>query len=236
MEKHVKEINADQFKRVFVVSDLHGQIDALTNALATVNFNEDEDLLVLHSDFIDRGEKSIKAFHLINKKWVEATRGNHEQFAIDGSFDSYLGRVHINNGGEWFYKYDEDSRYIVARELEALPLVLEVSFKGKKYGFVHADVIGNDWQAFKDLIRSHPNSRVETGNPLFHILNDRNRFNSHFKHGNENAIKYINGVDQVYLGHNIVHSHQKVENLNYIDTGAYKHERGGYLSLIELGV
>lgn len=235
MEKHVKEINADQFKRVFVVSDVHGQIEALNKALAAVNFNEDEDLLILHSDFIDRGEQSIKAFHLINKKWVEATRGNHEQLAIDGAFDSYLGRVHVNNGGEWFYKYDEDSRYIVARELETLPLVLEVTFKGKKYGFVHADLIGDDWEDFKNIIRSHPNSQVETGNPLYHILNDRNRFNLHFKHHNTDVFQHVDGVDQIYFGHNVVHSHQKVHNLNFIDTGAYKHQHGGYLSLIEIG-
>lgn len=236
MDKHVKEINADGFKRSFVVSDLHGQIDQLKKALDAVNFNKEEDLLILHSDFIDRGERSLEAFHLINKDWVRAIRGNHEQLSVDGAFDHYLGRVHINEGGSWFYKLDEDSRYIIAREFEALPLVLEVTFKGKKYGFVHADVIGNDWEEFKTLIRSHPNSRIENGNPLFHILNDRDRFESHFKHGKEDAIQYINGVDQVYLGHNVVHSHQKVQNLNYIDTGAYKHERGGYLSLIELGV
>lgn len=235
MEKHVKEINADHFKRAFVVSDLHAQLDQLNSALEAVNFNKEEDLLILHADFIDRGEKSIQAFHLINKPWVQATKGNHEQFAIDGAFDSYLGRIHSNNGGEWFYKYDEDSRYIVARELEALPVVLEVSFKGKKYGFVHADVIGNDWEQFKALIRNHPNSRVEEGNPLYHALNSRDRFNSYFKHGNTDAISYINGVDQVYLGHNIVHSHQKVHNVNFIDTGAFQHGRGGHLTLIELG-
>lgn len=236
MEKHVKEFNADQFKRLFTVSDLHGQIDQLKAALEAVNFNEDEDLLVLHADFIDRGDKSIQAFHLINKKWVVATRGNHEQLAVDGSFDSYLARQHINNGGEWFYKYDEDSRYIVARELEALPVVLEVTFKGKKYGFVHADVVGNDWDAFKQLVREHPNSRIEPNNILWAALNNRDRFNSYFKHGNEDAIEYVNGVDQVYLGHNVVHSHQKLHNVNYIDTGAYRSDKGGYLTLLELGV
>lgn len=72
-------------------------------ALKNVNFSEDEDLLILCGDLIDRGPKSLECLSLIEKHWVEYVVGNHEQMFVsymacsgdvfDRSFDS--------NGGDW---------------------------------------------------------------------------------------------------------------------------------------
>ena len=39
----------------------------------------------------------------------------------------------------------------IGRRLNQLPIILEVNYRGKKFGFVHADVPVEDWELLKEM-------------------------------------------------------------------------------------
>ena len=51
--------------RAIVVSDIHGDYEALINYLTSVNFNEDEDMLITLGDNFDRGTGNLELYHFL---------------------------------------------------------------------------------------------------------------------------------------------------------------------------
>ena len=68
----------------YVISDIHGQYDALMEMMTLIQFSEEDELYIL-GDVIDRGPKSIECM-----KWIRAQDnvltllGNHELLFYDG--------------------------------------------------------------------------------------------------------------------------------------------------------
>ncbi len=78
-----QNINGADYRRIFVVGDIHGCLDMLNEKLLSVDFDESKDLLISVGDLIDRGEQNVECLDLITYPWFRAVRGNHEQMAID---------------------------------------------------------------------------------------------------------------------------------------------------------
>ncbi|MBQ3061782.1 MAG: metallophosphoesterase [Lachnospiraceae bacterium] len=82
----------------YVISDIHGQIDAFMSMLTQIDFTENDEMYIL-GDVIDRGPKSIECI-----KWIMARDniltllGNHELILYDG---------YINNAPAFYHSLTE---------------------------------------------------------------------------------------------------------------------------------
>jgi hypothetical protein len=89
MESKLFEISAQNYKRIAIVGDIHGDYRALSALLKIINTTED--LLVFLGDYADRGSfgvESIREINSLTKAYpqnVIALKGNHEDFSEDGT-------------------------------------------------------------------------------------------------------------------------------------------------------
>jgi serine/threonine protein phosphatase 1 len=74
-------------KRTLVISDIHGCLDQLNDLITMVQFNHQEDTLILLGDYVDRGPKSKdvveQVMYMVQELGVIALRGNHDQRFVD---------------------------------------------------------------------------------------------------------------------------------------------------------
>ena len=74
----------EEYKNVYVMSDLHGQYDAFLRMLWKIRFHPDRDLLILAGDLIDCGPDSCSMLEYARlEPSVLVLRGNHEQDLIN---------------------------------------------------------------------------------------------------------------------------------------------------------
>ena len=98
-------------KKIFCVSDTHGNYNALKDSLNNVSYEpSDENLLIIDGDLFDRGKQSLEIYNYIKSLGDKAIviRGNHETFlqellegkncsfnfihnGLDKTIDSFLG-------------------------------------------------------------------------------------------------------------------------------------------------
>ena len=64
----IEKINENDYNKIFVVSDLHGQYDLFLKLLEKINLRR-EDLLVIMGDICDRGEKLYEMYENA-KTWI----------------------------------------------------------------------------------------------------------------------------------------------------------------------
>ena len=86
-------------QRFVVVSDVHSHYTPLKNALAEVNFDPDNDILISAGDLLDRGSETIETikFILSLPKCV-IVRGNHDILMQD-LLDRGYSRSHDKHNG-----------------------------------------------------------------------------------------------------------------------------------------
>ncbi|MCK8824959.1 metallophosphoesterase family protein [Fuchsiella alkaliacetigena] len=146
--------NINRKGRLLSIGDIHGNFTALIKLLSQVNFNPFFDKLIIHGDFIDRGENSRKVVKFLKRlsmfKSVQVLKGNHEQLAInfldrkdlDGSdFLDYGGDKTAQSYGQQVRTFDQAMKLLNHQEFvqdvnwfKTLPTKLET----EKYIFVHA--------------------------------------------------------------------------------------------------
>lgn len=207
----IEHLEVDSDVGVFVVGDIHGEYTQLIGKLKDIGFNFESDLLIAVGDLVDRGSENEKCINLLNEKWFKSIRGNHEQFCIDGFQDSSIAFYHRmkNNGGAWFYNHQEDIQSAIVNKLNKLPVLLEIKYKNKKYGFIHADVPVQDWDLLKEMLM---NGDILNERPIVdHCLWSRNIVN--LDHVD------IYGIDNVFLGHTVLENIKQVGNCTFLDTG-----------------
>ena len=156
-------------KRIFVVSDLHGQFVMMQLLLDKIGFNDNDELYIL-GDIMDRGPNSIGIYYFLKEMDnIHLIKGNHEMMMYDSmvaalkynDLDSERSnpyRLWKQNGGnktvdsirEYLQKdcssYSEyfDNKQTFIKELlefiESLPQYVELDMNGKHYVLVHAGV------------------------------------------------------------------------------------------------
>jgi serine/threonine protein phosphatase 1 len=89
--------------RTLAISDIHGCYDEFNALLRKVEYNPNEDKLILLGDYVDRGFKSkdvlgqVKQLH---EEWgVIVLRGNHDQMMLDAFNKEDEDGLWLNNGG-----------------------------------------------------------------------------------------------------------------------------------------
>ena len=139
-----------QYRRVLAIGDMHGKFTRLLNLIHKVNFDPEQDFLILLGDYIDRGDENMRclrwAIEMSEKKNVIALRGNHEQmmlyyYLLGGS----EGSIWLPNGGSqtkreldiWLQR-EPGALKICLDFIDKRPLYHRMVIKGKEYIFVHA--------------------------------------------------------------------------------------------------
>lgn len=130
-----------KYKRIFVLSDIHGNFELFNRMLKKIMINK-EDLLIINGDSIDRGKDSNQIFDKINSlknSGVEIIHliGNHEDMLLN-----YLKRKDVSwlfNGGYETIKSYEKNKNIFIKHIEfikSMPLALIIG----KFLIVHAGI------------------------------------------------------------------------------------------------
>lgn len=212
----VEHYDASHINRLFVVGDLHGCYDIFMYQLQLHKFNFKHDLVISVGDLIDRGPNSLKCLKLVSEPWFKAIRGNHEQMCLEATLATEMQAFHCRHGGEWLYVLPNKIQQECVQLCLDLPVVLEVNFKNKKFGFIHADININNWHDLKKKILIDDYFSDEYPSILQNVLWGRSRIS----HGSKNN-KYQNvvGIDEIYLGHTVVKHPTRIQNCFYIDTG-----------------
>lgn len=216
---------------LYVVGDLHGCYDLLMQKLQQVQFNVEQDLLVSVGDLVDRGSQNIECADLILQPWFKAIRGNHEELCIKGLFDADMMAIHRRegSGGDWFYSLQSIQQQRLITLFGNLPLVLEVNYGTKKYGFVHADISFSDWDLFKQAMLNNEPDEMNPQRLAREVsLWGRGRIRAQ---QTQQIYPRVEGVDQVYLGHTVIAVPEQHQNCQFIDTGAVFN---GELTLLKL--
>lgn len=219
--------------RDFVVGDLHGHVSLLEQALAARRFDPAGDRVIAVGDVIDRGPESLRALALFAEPWFYSVRGNHEQAMldwIDALLDGrdpdevrMLAHRHFSIGGDWAIGLlkralngDESVLHDWRNALSTLPWAIATHAHGVHAGIVHACVPGADWDFFRD-----PDA-------------DPHRLHLALwcRTPEEEMTDGVRGIDEVFVGHNVVQTPMHVGNAHLIETCAWQ---GGELTLVELG-
>ena len=209
-----QKIEGENWRHVWVVSDIHGCYQWLMDALKRRHFNPYEDLLISVGDIIDRGPDCVKCLQLMDEKWFRAVRGNHEQMALDAIENNDFA-LWMSNGGIWFSAL-EDKRNAL-RLLNAcrdLPHIIEITCANGLNVIAHADYPAAEYVWNKPVSAQR-------------VLWDRDRLMG-FMVGKGQGIK---GADHFWFGHTPLDKRYDFNNLHYIDTGAVF---DGFLTLVQL--
>ena len=211
--------------KLWAVGDIHGCYNLLMTRLKEISFDFENDLLVAVGDLVDRGTQNIECIELLSKPWFTSVRGNHEDLCIGGLHNESYKRCHVSNGGEWFYMLDGQAMYNIVKTFAELPVVLEISHNGKKFGFVHGHIEQNNWDEFKETFTQEPTTFRD---PSELAMWGRERLDEEKK-----QYTHVTGVDAVIMGHTVTQKPCKRDNCYWIDTGAV---HWGTMTILDLSL
>ncbi|KAA5923990.1 serine/threonine-protein phosphatase [Pantoea sp. Bo_2] len=209
-------LNGAEWRRIWVVGDIHGCRRELDALLQQHQFNPQQDLLISVGDIIDRGPDSLGCLVLLDEPWFRCVRGNHEEMALSAlqGQDMALWRM---NGGDWFFRL-RSAALIVARHAlrrcGELPLILHLQLGERTVVIAHADYPAREYALNKPLDWQK-------------VVWSRQRLEG-MASGEQAGIR---GADAFYFGHTPLKQPLTIANLHYIDTGAVF---GNHLTMLQL--
>lgn len=212
----IQYINAENYKNLYVVGDLHGCYTLLMNELEKKDFDFTQDLLICTGDLIDKGPENEKCISLLDENWFCTVRGNHEEICIDSILNPSLQNLHRLNGGEWFFKLKSQRKLAIVEQLKQLPLAIEIRFPHKKIGVVHADIDLGDWELFKTDLKKGNYNITGIKSSYYNAMWGRGRIKQQ-----SDLYTHVKNITEIYHGHTIVQEPTKLNNCIYIDTGAF---------------
>jgi diadenosine tetraphosphatase ApaH/serine/threonine PP2A family protein phosphatase len=128
MKSELVVVEPNNYSKMGIVGDFHGDYQALQALLKT--FNLDSDLLIFLGDYADRGPdgieviRTIKAFRQLHPKNVVALMGNHEDYSSEGvpNFNpcTLIGEAEVKTGSWGRYFLNELKPFIDSLSLCAL--------------------------------------------------------------------------------------------------------------------
>ena len=154
------------YKRILVISDMHGNFERLLSVFRKTKWNNDEDFLILLGDYVDRGPENMRclrwAMEMSTKKNVVALRGNHEEMMLAYYLAEQDSYIWLPNGGdktkreldEW-QKTDPDAKKKVLMFIAERPYYHKMTVNGETYIFCHAGLKPNvpfEEQTTEDLL------------------------------------------------------------------------------------
>lgn len=228
-----KLIDASAKERLFLIGDIHGRYDLLTEFIKWSKLG-DKDLLVSVGDLIDRGNQNVEVLtHFLFADNCEAVMGNHDQLMFQSLVDQNREAdvTWLWNGGSW--ALDENLNFLagLARHVGQLPAFLDIKFGDTQIGVSHAEFPFPSRESMLDARETHHyvNNSVVDDEILEHMIDlakveklalwGRRQIKN--KTGNP-----ILGFDHVVHGHtvtqNIIDEPRPIQKANqhWIDTGS----------------
>jgi len=236
MMNNIQTFTKNTEGRDFVVGDIHGCFDVLSDKLLReFDFNYHKDRLFSVGDLVDRGADSYECLELITEPWFYAVRGNHEDMMIDSVLGDAPPHFHTQNtfmwyqnGGRWAEEYYDEfnSQWEVkltrlVEKADRLPISIEiVDDDGTPLvGICHAQPLP-DWNRHHDGL---------TQDEVQYILWGRDWVKDRISE----IAKKCENIPLVYCGHTpCVQGPKQVGNVRFIDTGACFSK--GYLTIEEI--
>lgn len=220
------QINIDDYENVYVVGDIHGELDVLQAGLKELSFS-DRDLLICVGDIIDRGSRSLDAIKFIlETENAKAAMGNHELMAIlylvYGIKDDY--DAWMQSGGSWINKHIQEFPQLkrLFEEVEqTFPLCLELGYNGKRILVSHAAIPAYNYEYLTSNLNSYLTkmwlmSKHEDLENIYEFEDEDDEFEE------LNEFRAVAGADLTIHGHTGTTQPLLVENRLYIDTRAFK--------------
>ena len=139
-----------QYKRILALGDIHGKFSKLSSVFNKINFDAENDFLILLGDYIDRGEENVHclqwAMKISELPNVVALRGNHEQMMLDSFPDGkFIPTFWLPNGGNKTYKeiqeWSKTNPEFLEQALNFIknrPLYYKMFIGSQEYIFCHA--------------------------------------------------------------------------------------------------
>jgi serine/threonine protein phosphatase 1 len=203
-----------KISRILAISDIHGCHDEFNALLREVNYNPEEDKLILLGDYVDRGFKSKEVVEQVKnlvEEWnIIALRGNHDQMFLDAMFKNE-DELWLNNGGfqtvesyvgsDWFENGFNPNEYFKAKEfihnhyshhLKFLK-TLKVYHETDNHIFVHAGLhplYSDDW-------KNQPTENFLWIRNVF--LNNKTNLDKTVIHGHTPNL-YLHETEDIYFG------------------------------------
>lgn len=214
----IKKIPKNLKGRDFVVGDIHGMFNKLTQCLAKVEFNPSKDRLFCVGDLCDRGAYSHEILDWASKPWFYSVKGNHEQILIAYAMGFLPEEDLLAMSAGWFLTYPEDKKKTLIKIYSEYPIVMEVATSQGKVGMVHACCPHADWSQLQNAFNSaHKQKFIQEAlwSTTAHLFEDT-----------------VFNIDYVFVGH-IVHKRPTLKgNVWYLDTGCgYPH---GVLTIMNI--
>lgn len=214
----IKYFEKNMIGNDYVIGDIHGRYDLVEQALRDVSFDISCDRLFCVGDLINRGSESKCVIEFLQKPYVHAIRGNHEDMLLNLYAENKIPTVEQlkeyaeNIGLGWWLNLSSQEQAQILTLLKDLPLIAEIQTDQKNVGLVHGDIHTSlDWNTFKELVlEEHPRVIAEA-------LWGRTRLS----YGIEEEVK---GIGRVYVGHTVQPKIRKLANVIAIDTGAVFNE------------
>lgn len=225
-----QKLDCSQYRKAYVVGDIHGEFRELNYALLDVGFKPKTDILISIGDLVDRGPLSEEFESFIARPCVKRIVGNHDLQPREYLLGYETAESVSSNGGDWFLAKTKEEQERLASLLEDAPLVLEVLTPGgKRVGITHADM-HDDWNLLVDQCHDVSKERY-----LINLLTGSRHIIS--KILNDIPWDYVEGlkvagIDHVFHGHTPVDEPLTYANRTWIDTD--KGSEGGYLSVIDI--
>ena len=134
------------YNRILAISDIHGMYDKFIQLLDVIQYNSEEDMLILLGDYIDRGPEPIKVIQKIielSDQGAIALKGNHELmflYAAKEGVNTEDWNLHVWNGGNttWnkFLELTSEEQEKILQFITGLDCI----FMTDDYIFVHAGI------------------------------------------------------------------------------------------------
>ena len=127
----------------YVISDIHGQFDALMEMLEQIEFSEEDELYIL-GDVIDRGPKSIECIQwIMSKDNVLTLLGNHEVIL----YDTYIhdAKAVYPSLDEIREKLSQEQQEDIMRWIMDMPECKLITVNGRKFYLNHTQAVSPDY-------------------------------------------------------------------------------------------
>ena len=221
MNNYVKTLTFKNNERVFYTTDIHGCYHLLKKHLDRVGFNDD-DILIVGGDTIDRGMSSESVLEYLDKPNIHVIKANHEDMFIKSFDEGWCGRQtdrFISNGGYWVDGMLEYEIKAIYDFFTSLPTAIKLELNKETIGIVHAEC-SDDWDVFTVDIESN------CEDAYVRAIWGRSRYANRDE-------TIVRGVDRVLVGHTPTNSGgvETLGNVQYCDTGAFF---TGILAFIQL--
>lgn len=207
----------------YVISDIHGQYDALMEMVKKIDFGYDDEMYII-GDLIDRGDKSIECI-----KWVMeqdnilTLLGNHELLFLDNFIHNVDGIYSTVNEVRQNLSAEEINDII--RWIDDMPECKIINIDGKRFYLNHTQAVNPNY--FKENLTDR-------------MFPDYDRYMSYYNYSVPNIISIFGHIPTMQMRqwnnqekNNTIWSNK--DNTIYdIDCGAGYPKQGGCLGCLRL--